>query len=173
MIEDFLVILLIFGSLLYFDNISKYIIVLLLLYFLFIVYKQKRTTIYDSVNDIVKSDKLSEYIESNDEIIDISKYKKYDKRSYLNGLKKFKKINKYLNKLDKDNYIKKNKNIINNCYYYLDESVKNFKAINNSINIEQQNSYLEKVKIYDKKMKEKIDKSKYEYGLMYEYDTII
>lgn len=171
MLEDYLIILLIFGSLLYFDNTSKYIIGAIILYIIFTIYKQNKSSIYNNIQDTVKIDKLSEYIESNDEIVDISKYKNYDKRSFLNGLKKFKKIKKYFNKLD-DNDIKIKKNIIQNCYYYLDESVSNFKAISNSIDVELIDEFLDKVDKYRTNMKIKIDDKKYDSGLMYEYDTL-
>jgi len=172
MIQDYLIILLIFGILLYFDNVSKYAIGIIIIYIIFTLYKQYKSDIYDKVNDTVKPDRLSEYIERNDEIIDISKYKHYDKRSYLNGLKKFKKINKYLDRLNNDNNVKINKNIIQNCYYYLDESVNNFKAISNSIDIENIDDYLDKVNKYKEIMKKKIDDKKYDYGMMYEYDSL-
>ena len=170
MLDDYLVVLFIFGSILYFNNLSEYMIGLIIIYILFNVYKQNRTSLYDSLINTVKSDKISEYIESSDEIVVFNKYKNYDKRSFLNALKKYKKLNKYLNK--SDNNPKINKNIIQNCEYYLDESINNFKSICNSIEFELQDELIEKIDNYRLIMKKKIEDKKYDFGLMYEYDSL-
>lgn len=163
----------IFGIIIYFDNISNYVVGIFIIYILYNVYIQNRTEIYDNVNKIIKPDEISEYVEKHDDIKRIYNYKNFDKQSFLKGLKKYKRLLKYLDKLDIDNHNKENKNILENCKYYLDESVNHFVTICTQVyDVDENKKLKEIIDIYTNKMIDIIKEKQYDYGLIKEVEII-
>jgi hypothetical protein len=173
MIYDLVMMLLIAGVILYFENISKCVIFIIILYIIYRFFIENKTKIYDNITDTIKPNKLSEYIENNQDIKDIYEYKKYDNKSFMKGLTYYKKMNKYIDKLDKNESLKTNKNIIENCEYYLDESKKYFLIICSSIDDLKESEILKNIiSDYYRTKIELIESKRYDNGLIGEYDTL-
>ena len=134
MLYESLIVLIIFGLIQYYDNILHILLILFVLYIIYIYFTRNKSDIYEQLDKLIKTDKTNEFIDSNSDIKNISEYKKYNQKSFLKGIKYYKKINKYLDKLDTDKTDKYNKNILENCIYYLDESTYNFNQLANNIN---------------------------------------
>ena len=173
MVHDYIILMFIFGIILYYEIISEYVIGIIILYVLYTVYIQNKTEIYDNVNNMIKRDEISEYVEKHDNIKRIYNYKKYDKQSFLKGLKKYKRLLKYLDKLDEGKHNKENKNILENCKYYLDESINHFLTICNQVyDVEENKKFKETIDLYSNEMIDKIKEKQYDYGLIKEIDII-
>jgi len=136
MIQDAIIILFIIGLLLYIIpfKIHRIFIFGIILYILYTKFLQNKTKLYDELHDIITPNKKQEFIDSYPYIKNINNYNKYDKISFDKGLLKYKKYDKYVNKIhDNNNNKKENKNILENCKYYLDESKMYFEYILNHV----------------------------------------
>ena len=150
MLYECLIVLIIFGLLQYYDNILHVLLIVFVLYLSYKYFISNKSDIYNQLSDIIKPDKTNEYIETNSEIKNISEYKKYNQKSFLKGIKYYKKIDKYLDKLETDKTDKYNKNILENCLYYLDECIYYFNQLLNNIHdadiLETLNKNIKKLK---------------------------
>ena len=149
MIHDTLLLIFIFGILFYIIpfKINQLFIFGIILYILYTKFIQNKTKLYDDIHEIITPNKKQEFIDSYPYIKNINNYNTYDKISFDSGLLKYKKYDKYINKINDDNNKKDNKNIIENCKYYLDESKIYFGYILNKI--EDKSEYTELKKYID------------------------
>ena len=90
-------------------------------------YLNNTSTIHESIANISKSNKKEEYINSDEYLKKLKRYRKYNTISFNKGIQYYKKYKKYLDK--KTNTIKLKKIYLENSIYYLNKSRESFNEV--------------------------------------------
>ena len=128
MITDTFIFIFILSFILYKYNDKLHLFFgILILWILYKYYLNNTSAIHESITNISKSNKKEEYIDSNEYLKKLKKYRKYNTISFNKGIQYYKKYKKYLDK--KTNSIKLKKIYLENSIYYLNKSKESFNEV--------------------------------------------